>query len=147
MKENKVIKKLFITVLIFAHSCAMAEPMLVESYSQKSNIASIDGIVGLEEPMSDCSQHIGELTIDEVIYESNSDYIIGFRAKQTKSNPSLPSFSMNTKELYLKLGNAGRLNIQLIIKKAAPVIVTYQKCGSGGFISVRDVFKKNIINK
>jgi len=97
--------------------------------------------------MADCSQHIAELSIDEVIYENNSDYIIGFRAKPTKNNQMLSSFAMDTKELYHKLGNAGRLNVQLVIKKAAPVIVTYQKCGSGGFISVKDVFKKSVVIK
>ena len=147
MQEKKMIKKLIITLLTCASTCAIAEPMMVESYSQKSNIPSIDGIAGLEETMADCSQHIAELTIDEVIYENNSDYIIGFRAKPTKNNQMLSSFAMDTKELYLKLGNAGRLNVQLVIKKAAPVIVTYQKCGSGGFISVKDVFKKSVVIK
>ena len=147
MKEKNMIQKLIITLLIFVCTCAIAEPMMVENYSQKSNIPSIDGIAGLEETMADCSQHIAELTIDEIIYESNSDYIVGFRAKPTKNNQFLSSFAMDTKVLYFKLGNAGRLNVQQVIKKTAPVIVTYQKCGSGGFISVKDVFKKNVVSK
>ena len=141
-----MIRILIITLLISAHTSAIGESMMIENYSQKSDTPSIDGVAGLEETMIDCSQHIAKLTIDEVIYEDNSDYIVGFRAKQTKSN-HLPSFSMDTKGLYQKLGNAGRLNLQLIVQKNTPVIVTYQKCGSGGFISVKDIFKESALNK
>ncbi len=46
----------------------------------------------------------------------------------------------------MPLANAERGHVENRIKKGAKLIVVYQICGSGSFVSVRDVFDKSAIN-
>lgn len=135
-----------ITLFVLLHTNTLAEPQYVIKYSKLDDI-TIKGVVGLEEPMELCEQHIRELSVQDVIYHTNSDYIVGFRAKKKERNFPLPLFSMKTDELYANSGNVARLYLHQIVYSGAEVIVTYQVCGSGGFISVRDVFLKNFVEQ
>ena len=121
------------------------DPVVEYSYTKKAEITGVKAITGIEDTMSDCSQNIAEVTIDQVIYQDNSDYITGFRVKPTKTNQWPQSFTMYTKKLYEQLSNSQRLNVQMIIKNGAQLLVVYQQCGSGGYISVKDVFKKSAL--
>lgn len=125
-----------------------AEPTLAYSFTPKSQDVTLNGFSGMEEVMSDCTQRIADIVIDDVLYDDKSaDRIVGFRAKETKQNRWPASFAMQSEALYLKLPNAERLVLHQIIKRGVPVIVTYQSCGSGGFNSVKDVYRKAAINK
>lgn len=129
-----------------------AEPGIVYRYaiSPKLQIVGVDAVVDLEpaETGNNCSQGIAETTIDEVAYEGTTDIIIGFKAQKpgTASNAWYGLFRMATSVLYRKLPNAERHYVQILIRKGARVIVVYQVCGSGGFVSVRDVWARAAMN-
>ena len=151
------LSNLFAPIIFFcalAPLSASAGPGIVYKYTKppKTDIVGVNAIVDLEsaetEQGSSCDQRIADLTIDEVVYQGASELIIGFRAMKPANGSSewYTLFSMTTKELYEKLSNAERRYPQQLVKKGAKVIVTYQVCGSGGFVSVRDIFAKSAIN-
>lgn len=151
-----------------------AEPRIVYRYSAgpKLEIAGVDGIVNLQEAYKDCSQGIADLVVDEVVYDGSTNIIVGFRAnipssKTSKWNawggflPDLidriwpPKSNLNSRDryhlfemrgFYMSLANAERHYVGDLIKKGAKLIVAYQICGSGSFVSVRDVYDKSAIN-
>lgn len=123
---------------------------LVYQYGDKSQGRAIIAIVGIEEPMiapgDNCSQRIADLVIDEVVYDGASDTILGFRAKKPPPKEWYGIFRIDSRSLYREIPNADRAEVLKLISKGTHVIVTYQVCGSGGFVSVRDIFKKSAIN-
>ena len=133
---------------------AIAEPGIVYRYSSspKVEVIGVSAVVDLEAAMTEtgsgCEQRIADLSIDEVVYEGASDIVIGFRAQKpgNGTNTWYGVFAMDTKALYRKLPNPERHNVQLLVKRGAKVIVTYQVCGSGGFASVRDIYAKSAVN-
>ena len=97
-------------------------------------------------PGDNCDQRIADIVVDEVVYDGASTTIAGFRAKKPAPNEMYALFSIDSKAVYSALPNATRADVQKLIGKGARLIVVYQVCGSGGYISVRDIFKKSAIN-
>ena len=140
-------------VLAAAPFLAVAQPGISYRYGPppKMEIIEVTAIVDLEEAMTDaknCEQRIADLVIDEVVYEGTSEIVTGFRALKpgVGTKPWYALFEMDTKALYRNISNSERRNVQMLIRKGAKIIVSYQVCGSGGFISVRDVFLKSAVN-
>jgi hypothetical protein len=129
---------------------ANAEPGLIYQYGDNANIVGVKALVGIEAPMvapgDNCDQRIADVVIDEVVYEGKSDIIAGFRSKKPAPNEWYGLFSIDYRAVYDTLPNATRSDVQKLIKKGAKLIVIYQVCGSGGQVTVRDIFKKTAIN-
>lgn len=135
--------------LVFAFT-VNAEPGLIYQFGDKGKIVGVKALVGVEAPMiapgDNCDQRIADVVVDEVVYEGASDTVAGFRARKPAPNEWYGLFSIDSKSVYAALPNATRADVQKLIGKGARLIVVYQVCGSGGYISVRDIFKKSAIN-
>lgn len=155
-------------------SVAIAESRIVFRYSTdpKPRITGVAAIVNLEEPYKECDQRIADLVVDEVVYDGSSGIIVGFRAQKPSSKtsgwnfwggflPDLidriwpPKSDLGSREwyglfamkgFYMSLANAERGHVGDLVKKGAKLIVSYQICGSGSFVSVRDIYDKATIN-
>lgn len=125
---------------------ANAEPGLVYQFDSKAKIIGINALVGIDAPMADCDQRIADVVVDEVVYQGASNIVEGFRAKKPAPNEWYALFSIDSQAVYSALPNASRGNVQKLISKGAKLIVVYQVCGSGGHVSVRDIFKKSALN-
>lgn len=129
---------------------AQADAGIEYQFGDKLKITGVNAIVGIEEPMTapgdNCSQRIAEVVVDEVVYEGSSDMVAGFRAKKPAPKEWYGIFRINTDALYKSIPNAAHGDVLKLVKKGANLIVTYQVCGSGGFVNVRDIFKKSAIN-
>lgn len=151
MRTNVFLSIMFLVITAGPLS-ALAEPGIVYRYGPKLDIIGVNAIVDLERAYTEkgdsCEQRIADLVIDEVVYEGANEIVIGFRAKLPGNNTNelYGLFTMDTTSLYKKLSNSERRNVQLLVKKGAEVVVTYQICGSGGFISVRDIYAKSAVN-
>lgn len=143
------VRLLALATVLAAASSAHAEPGIVYRYSPAPKVKAIgvQAIVDLEPAMTEtgsgCEQRMADLVIEDVVYDGASDRVVGFRAPKT----GLGMFKMETDKLYKSLSNAERRAPLLLIRRGAKVLVTYQMCGSGGFISVRDVWDKSAINR
>ena len=134
------------TLWMVISSCsAHADVTIQYQYDNKPNITGVRAIVGIEEPLSDCDQRIADLVIDEVVYDGASDLVLGFRAKKPAPQEWYGIFRIND-ALYKSISNVEHSQITNLIKKGARVIVTYHVCGSGGYVYVRDIFKKSAMN-
>lgn len=149
-----LVKSLFCSATALAMSvCAAvahADAGIEYQYNNKLKITGVNAIVGIEEPMTtpgdNCSQRIADVVIDEVVYSGVSDMVAGFRAKKPAPKEWYGIFRIDTDSLYKSIPNAAHGDVLKLIKKGTSVIVTYQVCGSGGFVNVRDVFKKTAVN-
>ncbi len=119
-------------------------------YDDKLKRIGVNAIVGIEEPMTapgdNCDQRIANVVVDEVVYDGASDMIAGFRAQKPAPKEWYGIFRIDTNAFYKSIPNAAHGDVLKIIKKGANLIVTYQVCGSGGFVLVRDIFKNTAIN-
>jgi hypothetical protein len=129
---------------------AKAEPAIVYQFNDHAKITGVNGLVGIEEPYTkpgdNCDQRIADVLVDEVVYEGASDMIVGFRAKKSAPKEWYGIFRIDGNAVYKALPNATHSDVQKLIKKGTQLIVIYQICGSGGFVNVRDIFKKTAIN-
>jgi len=129
---------------------AHADAGIEYQYGNKLKVTGVNAIVGIEEPMTapgdNCSQRIADVVIDEVVYDGASDMVAGFRAKKPAPREWYGIFRIDTDALYKSIPNAAHNDVLKLIKKGASIIVTYQVCGSGGFVSVRDIYKKTAVN-
>jgi len=146
MRVILVMLSLFIVFPLLVH----AKPAIVYQYGKAFNVIDINGLVGIEAPMVDpgdgCSQRIADLTVDEVVYNGVSDSIAGFRAKKPAPKEWYGLFTIDSDAVYGALSKNEAYDIRRLIKKGERIIVIYQVCGSGGFASVIDIFKKSAIN-
>ena len=99
-------------------------------------------IVGLEARMPDCAQELRSVVIDTVEYdEPMSDTIVGFRTRH-KAERLAEAFPIDSEGLYRTLANAERADVARVIHKGPePVLVRYQVCGNGGYVSVLDIYR------
>jgi hypothetical protein len=129
---------------------AHAKPKIIYQYGSNTKVIGVNAIVNIEdamvEPIDNCDQRIADIVVDEVVYERASEIITGFRAKKPAPNEFYALFTIDNKALYDQLPNPQRRDVQRIIGKGARLVVIYQVCGSGGFLSVRDVFKRSAVN-
>ena len=92
--------------------------------------------------MPDCQQALREVVIDTVEYdEPMSDTIVGFR---TRDDPAqgVTAFPIESDPLYRTLSNAQRADVARVIHKGPEtVLVRYQVCGNGGYVSVLDIYR------
>jgi len=92
--------------------------------------------------MPDCQQALREVVIDTVEYdEPMSDTIVGFR---TRDDPAqgVTAFPIESEPLYRTLSNAQQADVARVIHKGPEtVLVRYQVCGSGGYVSVLDIYR------
>ena len=150
MKTSIALVRTALASVVFTITfAANAEPALVYQFGSK-RVIGVNGLVGIETPMVDplenCSQRIAEVVVDEVVYDGASDIIAGFRAKKPAPNEWYGMFTIHSDAVYGALSNAARGDVQKLINKGARLIVIYQVCGSGGHVSVRDIFKKSALN-
>jgi hypothetical protein len=135
---------------LLATTIVVAEPSIVYQLDNRAKITGVNGLVGIEEPFTkkgdNCSQRIADLMVNEVVYKSDSDMITGFRATKPPPNEWYGIFRIDSDALYKAIPNTTKSDVQKLIKKGAQLIVIYQVCGNGGFVSVRDIFKKSSIN-
>ena len=129
---------------------AAVQPKVIYQFSDQAKVIGVNALVGIEEPMlapgDNCDQRIAELVVDEVVYEGTSEKITGFRAKKPAPREFYGLFKIDSDAVYGALPNAARSDVQKLINKGARLIVVYQVCGSGGFLSVRDIFKRSALN-
>jgi hypothetical protein len=141
---------LFFVSLLAVVLADAAEPKIIYQYGDKGKIVGVNALVGIEEPMlaqgDNCDQRIAEVVVDEVVYEGASDMITGFRAKKPAPKEWYGIFKIDSKAIYNSIQRAVHQDVQKLINKGARLIVVYQMCGSGGFVSVRDIFKKSAVN-
>ena len=142
---------LVLAVVVSAGPCvAYAESRIIFNYNDKLKIDEVIAIVGIDElmvaPGDNCDQRIADIVIDEVVYDGASDMVAGFRAKKPAPNEWYGIFRIDTEALYKPIPNVGRHDPLKLIKNGANLIVIYQVCGSGGYVFVRDIFKKTAIN-
>lgn len=144
------IRALSVAIFTFASFAAGAKPAFVYQFGSNGKVVGINALVGIEKPMvevgDNCDQRIADLVVDEVVYEGLSEIISGFRAKKPAPNENYVLFTIDSKAVYGALPNAARRDVQKIINKGSRLIVIYQVCGSGGYFSVRDIFKKSAVN-
>lgn len=129
---------------------ASAKPAIIYQYGPGAKVVGVNALVGIEAPMvepsDNCDQRIAEVVVDEVVYDGASEMIAGFRAKKPAPNEYYALFGMDSKAIYGALPNPARRDVQRLVNKGARIVVIYQVCGSGGFISVREIFKKSAVN-
>lgn len=92
-----------------------------------------------------CSHRIADVVVDEVVYEGASSIIVGFRAKKPAPKEWYDLFRF-TSSAYENLSNSNRHYVAEVVKKGQRVIVVYDVCGSGGFIYIKELFKKTAVN-
>jgi len=99
-------------------------------------------IVGIEDRMPDCQQELKSVVIDRVEYDKPmSDTIVGFRTRDDTAR-TVTAFPINSEGLYRTLANAERDAVaQVIHEGPEPVLVRYQVCGCGGYVSVLDIYR------
>ena len=141
-----------LAAIILAHVAlsANAKPAIIYQYGSNAKVIGVNALVNIEdamvEPGDNCDQRIAEIVVDEVVYEGASEIITGFRAKKPAPNEFYALFTIDSKAVYDRLPNTQRRDVQKIINKGSRLVVIYQVCGSGGFLSVRDIFKKSAVN-
>lgn len=127
-----------------------AEPALVYERGLEGGVEDVRALVGIEEPMAapgeNCDQRIAELVVDEVVYDGVSNMVAGFRATKPAPNEWYGIFRLDNAAVYKALPNSAHGDMLRLFKKGNELIVVYQVCGSGGFVSVRDVYKKSTLN-
>lgn len=141
---------IFLILSLLVTTVVVAEPSIVYQLDNRAKITGVNGLVGIEEPFTkrgdNCSQRIADLVVDEVVYKGDSDMIAGFRATKPAPNEWYGIFHIDSDALYKAISNTTKSDVQKLIKKGAQLIVIYQVCGNGGFVSVRDIFKQSSIN-
>ncbi|ARU30757.1 hypothetical protein CAP31_03065 [Sulfuriferula sp. AH1] len=150
LNKSFSIRATSVVLFALASFAAVAKPVLVYQFGSNGKVIGINALVGIEEPMveigDNCDQRIADLVVDDVVYERSSETISGFRAKKPAPNEINALFTIDSKAVYGALPNASRRDVQKIISKGSRLIVVYQVCGSGGYFSVRDIFKKGAVN-
>lgn len=92
-------------------------------------------IVGIEDRMPDCEQDLQSVVIAKVEYdETMREMIVGFRTSDDDAFPiDIDSRLLTTAE---------QADVARVIRKGPePVLVRYQVCGSGGHVSVLDIYR------
>jgi hypothetical protein len=146
-----IFQRLIAIILSAAFPVAYAgPPSLIYQYGPGAKVIGVNALVNIEEAQtesgSNCDQRIAEVVVDEVVYEGVSTMIAGFRAKKPAPKEWYVLFRMDSRAIYQSISNAASADVQALISKGARLVVIYQVCGSGGFVSVRDVFKKSAVN-
>lgn len=130
-------RTLIVSVLIlFAFTTlARSEPTISDS-----------SFVDIEAAMPDCGQHIAEVVIDQVVYKNVSDIIAGFRIERPSPNGLYSLYRIRTSS-YEHLSKVEQYSVLSdLVSKGAQLIITYQICGSGGFIYVENIYKASVFN-
>lgn len=150
LQSNRIVSSVLALSVLTCFSSAHADAGIEYQFGDKLKNTGVSAIVGIEEPMTapgdNCSQRIADVVVDEVVYEGVSDMLAGFRAKKPAPKEWYGIFRINTDALYKSIPNAAHGDVLKLVKKGANLVVTYQVCGSGGFVNVRDIFKKSAIN-
>lgn len=151
MKTRTSITRVFVCGFFLCVNFGVsANPKIIYQYGSGAKVIGVNALVGIEAPMvepgDNCDQRIAEVVVDEVVYDGVSEMIAGFRAKKPAPNEYYALFRMDSKAIYGALPNPARLDVHRLVNKGARLVVIYQVCGSGGFISVRDIFKKSAVN-
>lgn len=141
--------KFTIAILILGLQNVQAKAGFEYKYKDRQ-IVDVTALVGIEEaqaqPGDGCEHRISDLVVDEVVYKGTSELVEGFRAKKPAPVEWYGLFRIDSDALYKSISNAEHGNVPKLIKKGAKLIVVYQVCGNGGFVYVRDIFKKSAIN-
>ena len=140
---------LAVSLAASATSLAYAKAAIVYEYDTHARVIGVSAIVGIEAPMievgDNCSQRIADVVVADVVYRERG-VITAFRAKKPPPKEWYGEFRIDSNAIYRSLPNAKHLDVQKIIHKGAHLMVIYQMCGSGGFASVREIFKNSAVN-
>lgn len=140
--------------LLFLLAIAWVQPIFADdektqfimTYDEHANITGINALVGITEFDPSCDQRIASVVVDEIVYDGDSDTIVGFRAQKPGPRPWYGIFRIDHEQLFNALGRPAQVDLQKLVHKRAPLIVIYQVCGSAGIISVREIFAKGALN-
>lgn len=142
----KRLQKAIILMALFAQPAIAKEPSTVFSGPAGNEVPT--AMIGFEDahtqPLSNCRQHISEITVSEIAYNGPSELIAGFRVD--------PEKAVNGITLY-RFGSANDITaeemqqLQKIVRKGAKLIVLAQTCGMGRLTTVRELWLKSSLNQ
>lgn len=142
---------IFSVVLTSISTLALADVGLEYEYDSHFKVIGVNGLVGIEDPLTDpieaCSQRIATVVVDSVVYETNSQKITGFKAKIPAPMKSNMLINLDSDQIYKSLAKKAQPDVSKLIRKGADLIVTYQTCGSSGYASATNIFKKSALNR
>ena len=138
-------KNILITATLALSATTLAAPSVVYRYNMagaQTPIAIIDLERAYTAPSENCSQRFAEVKIDQVVYDGVSEIIAGFRAKKPQPNEWTGLFRLTTKDL----GKFEMRELAKIVQQGHKIFTLYQICGSGEFVSVREIWLKDAVN-
>jgi hypothetical protein len=103
---------------------------------------SPSAIVNIETVMRDCEQGLGKFTVEQLDFDGASTRIKGFRAIDHRQRRHYFSLDPRIHEI----ANADRGALGELLREKRELIVTFQRCGSGGYLSVKDVYAQSAID-
>lgn len=104
-------------------------------------------LVGVEEAFTDaldnCTQHITNVTVDEIAYDGASESIAGFRVDPDKSSNGVTLYRLDSS----KITSGQMRELRKLFRKNAKLLVIAQTCGSGKFTTIREAWLASAVDK
>lgn len=124
--ETKLIAPSLLAIgMLTCVTSAQADAGIEYQFGDKLKITGVNGIVGIEEPMTapgdNCSQRIADVVVDEVVYDGASDMVAGFRAKKPAPKEWYGIFRINTDALYKSIPNAAHGDVLKLISRPCKI--------------------------
>lgn len=129
----------------FFISKVSASPVMI--YAKNSQPIAL---IGIEDPASEvgCENHLGFYAVDGIAYVGVSDLVGGIRVKSI-ANPMSAPRNGNTPFLITidssKMTEVDKSWLATLVKRAGKVLIAFNRCGSGGFDSARDIYKADAL--
>jgi hypothetical protein len=132
-------------MLLSASTTADAEAMMIYSEPKKPvALIGLDEVYGYK---SGCENHAGFFKVDDIAYDGTSEIVEGIRVKALGKNSSdKESVTLMTFDIKSSLSNADKSWVPKLVSKGSKLFIAYSICGSGGYQSVRDIYRADSLD-